>query len=98
MGRGWQPRCTASTPLAWDPRFGLRSAVAKKRSHPAVKFLWVVAGLTVLFLAGAIAYRLFEKDLMRWAMVPTVAFKAVPMPSGADYRQARMWIARPDIA
>ena len=72
--------------------------MAKKRSHPAVKFLWVVAGLTVLFLAGAIAYRLFEKDLMRWAMVPTVAFKAVPMPSGADYRQARMWIARPDIA
>jgi hypothetical protein len=72
--------------------------VAKKRSHPAVKFLWVIAGLTVLFIAGAVAYRLFEKDLMRWAMVPSVAFRAVPMPNGADYAQARMWIARPDIA
>jgi hypothetical protein len=72
--------------------------MAKKRSHPAVRFLWVVAGLTILFLAAALAYRTFEKDLMRWAMVPSVEFRAVPMPEGAAYAQARMWIARPDIA
>jgi hypothetical protein len=71
--------------------------MAKRRSHPAVKFLWVIAGLTVLFIAGAVLYRIFEKELMRWAMVPSVEFSAVPMPAGADYRQARMWIARPDI-
>jgi hypothetical protein len=76
----------------------LEARVAKKRSHPAVRFLWVIAGLTVLFIAGAIGYRLFEKELMRWAMVPSADFRAVPMPAGADYRQARLWIARPDIA
>jgi hypothetical protein len=72
--------------------------VAKKRSHPAVRFLWVIAGLTVLFILAAGAYRLFERQLMRWAMVPSVDFRAVPMPPGADYRQSRLWIARPDIA
>jgi len=58
----------------------------------------VIAGLTVLFILAAGAYRLFEKQLMRWAMVPSAEFRAVPMPAGADYRQARLWIARPDIA
>ena len=72
--------------------------MAKKRSHPAVKFLWVIAILTMLFIAGAIGYRLFERQLMRWVMVPSAPFRDVPMPAGADYRQARMWIARPDIA
>jgi hypothetical protein len=72
--------------------------MAKGRSSCAVRFLWVVAALTVLFILGAIGYRLFEKELMRWAMVPGVPFRAVPMPSGADYSQASMWIARPDIA
>ena len=73
--------------------------MAKKRSHPAVRFLWVIAGLTVLFIAGALAYRLFEKQLMRWAMVPSVA---VPRPCrcrpAPTIGQARLWIARPDIA
>jgi hypothetical protein len=68
----------------------------RKRSHPAVRFLWVVAGLTVLFIAGAIAYRVFEEDLMRWAMVPSAEFREVSMPSGATYAQASLWIARPD--
>jgi len=69
----------------------------RKRSHPAVRFLWVVAGLTVLFVLGAIAYRVFEDELMRWAMVPKAEFREVPMPSGATYRDAQLWIARPDI-
>ena len=64
----------------------------------ARRFLWVIAGLTVLVVAAALTYRIFEKELLRWAMVPSVEFRAVPMPAGADYRQARLWIARPDIA
>ena len=71
--------------------------MARKRSHPAVRFLWAIAGLTVLVIAAALAYRIFEKELLRWAMVPSAPFRDVPMPAGADYRQARMWIARPDI-
>ena len=72
--------------------------MAKTRSSPAVRFLWVVAGLTVLFMAGALAYRIFEADLMRWAMVPKVDFAEVPMPEGASYADASLWIARPDMA
>lgn len=72
--------------------------MAKKRSHPAVRFLWIVAGLTVLVIAGAVAYRIFEQDLMRWVMVPKTEFKEVAMPPGANYRQAALWIARPDIS
>jgi len=72
--------------------------MASKRSHPAVRFLWVIAGLTVLLLIGAGLYRYFERELLRWAMVPSTEFRDVPMPAGADYGQARLWIARPDIA
>jgi len=71
--------------------------VAKQRSHPAVRFLWIVAGLTVLFIAGALAYRIFQDDLMRLAMVPKGEFKEVAMPTGASYDQPGLWIARPDI-
>ncbi|MEA3046654.1 MAG: hypothetical protein QOJ53_986, partial [Sphingomonadales bacterium] len=60
--------------------------MARKKSHPAVRFLWVIAGLTVLAIIGAGLYRYFEKELLRWAMVPSVEFRDVPMPAGADYR------------
>ena len=30
----------------------------------ARRFLWVIAGLTILFMAGLLAYRLFEAQLM----------------------------------
>jgi len=69
--------------------------MARRRSHPAVRFLWIVAGLTVLVVIGAGLYRYFEKDLMRWVMVPSVEFRE--MPGGADYARAGMWIARPDL-
>ncbi|WP_324751316.1 DUF3089 domain-containing protein [Sphingomonas sp. LY54] len=65
----------------------------------ARRFLWVVAGLTILVIAGAIAYRIFQMDLMKATMVPTIAFEeeAAP-PEGPTYADAAMWIARPDIA
>ena len=69
----------------------------RKRSSPAQRFLWVVAGLTMLFIAGAVAYRIFEQELMRWAMIPKGEFQEVPLPAGSTYARADMWIARPDI-
>ncbi len=72
--------------------------MARKKSHPAVRFLWIVAGLTVLFVVAGVAYRLFEEDLMRWTMVPKGEFKEVPMPDGATYADAGLWVARPDMA
>jgi hypothetical protein len=71
--------------------------MAKRRSHPAVRFLWIIAGLTVLVVIGAGLYRYFENDLMRWVMVPKAEFREVPMPAGASYAQPGLWIARPDI-
>ena len=69
----------------------------RRRSSPAQRFLWVVAGLTMLFIAGAFAYRIFEQELMRWAMIPKGEFEAVPMPVGSTYARSDLWIARPDI-
>ena len=61
------------------------------------RFLWIVAALVMLVVAGAIAYRIFEPQLFRFVMVPKTEFKAVPMPAGASYANANLWIARPDI-
>ena len=70
----------------------------KPRKSCATKFLYFVAFCIVLFIAGAFAYRFLEKQLMRWALVPGTEFRDVPMPQGANYGQAALWIARPDIA
>lgn len=63
----------------------------------ARRFLWVVAGLTVLFIIGAIAYKIFEHQLLRLAFVPKVEFKEVPREAGSSYADRNLWIARPDI-
>lgn len=64
----------------------------------ARRFLWVVAGLVVIVLAGALAYRLFERELLEVAMVPSVEFKAADAPAPeTGYADAGMWISRPDL-
>ncbi|HEX8621641.1 MAG TPA: DUF3089 domain-containing protein [Allosphingosinicella sp.] len=62
----------------------------------ARRFLWVVAGLTVLVLAGALLYRLFGAELIRFTMVPTAEFEGGPPPG--PYADQSRWIARPDMA
>lgn len=62
------------------------------------RFLWIVAGLTMLVIAGALAFRIWGDDLIRMTMVPTADFtEAVAAPEGATYADAELWIARPDI-
>ena len=65
----------------------------------ARRFLWVVAGLVILLLAGALAYRIFQMDLMKAALIPNIAFEEAPAPpaAGPTYADAALWIARPDI-
>ena len=70
----------------------------KKRRSPAGCFLRIVAALTILVIIGAVAYRVFEKELMRLALVPTADFVDVPLPAGATYARPDMWVARPDIS
>ncbi|MBV9932052.1 MAG: DUF3089 domain-containing protein [Alphaproteobacteria bacterium] len=63
----------------------------------ARRFLWIVAILTMVFMTGALAYRLFQVQLMKLAMVPDAHFEGA---AGAPlaYADAATWIARPDIA
>ena len=64
----------------------------------ARRFLWIVAGLVVLLLILALAYRIFQMDLMKAALVPTAEFVEQEKPApGPTYADAAMWIARPDI-
>ncbi|PEQ12989.1 hypothetical protein B2G71_09145 [Novosphingobium sp. PC22D] len=63
----------------------------------ARKFLYVVAGLTVLVFAVLVALRLFAEDLTRFAFVPDEAFTQPPPADRPDYAEARFWIARPGL-
>lgn len=63
----------------------------------ARRFLWVVAGLTMLVMAAALVYRLFGAELMRFAMVPTAAFEGGPPAAPKAYADRNLWIARPDL-
>jgi hypothetical protein len=63
----------------------------------ARKFLYVIAALTVLVIAGAFAYRLYGNDLIRMALVPGSRFRDLPAVEVAAYRDPAMWIARPDL-
>jgi hypothetical protein len=63
----------------------------------ARKFLYVIAFLIVLAVAGAIAYRAFGPQLMKIAMVPSADFiEQKPMPASA-WTDKKMWFARPDL-
>jgi hypothetical protein len=65
----------------------------------ARRFLWFVTWVIILLLVGAVAYKMFERQLVKLAMVPTVKFEeaATPMPPGPTYADASLWIGRPDI-
>lgn len=63
----------------------------------ARRFLWIIAILVILFVVGALGYRIFQRQLMEVALVPSASFEAKPV-EGVDYGPADMWIARPDIA
>ena len=63
---------------------------------PARRFLWVIAILTMLVVAAALAYRLFGDRMLRAALVPTVVFTP-PAAAGPDYAQLRNWVAHPGL-
>ncbi len=63
----------------------------------ARKFLYIIAAIIVLIIAGAVTYRLYGVELMRAAVVPTKAFTAPAKPQPNRYDDQAMWIARPDV-
>lgn len=64
----------------------------------ARKFLYAIALLVVLAVAGLVAYRLYGPQLLRLGLVPSAPFVAQkPMPAN-EWAKREMWFARPDIA
>ncbi len=63
----------------------------------ARKFLYAVAVLIVLVIAGAFAYRLYGTQLLRLAMVPRAAFHREARLTADAYAGPRLWAARPDL-
>lgn len=61
----------------------------------ARRFLCIITILIVLVLAGALAFRLFSTQLLRFTFVPAVSFEEQKLPGGPDYRRADTWIAHP---
>jgi hypothetical protein len=60
------------------------------------KFLYFVAAMIVLVLAGAFAYRLAGDRLIRAALVPTAEFKALPPAAANAYADdPGLWYSRP---
>ena len=63
----------------------------------ARKFLWVVAILTLLVLAGALLWRLFAPQMLEMAFVPGDSFEESVAPAAPDYAVKESWLARPDL-
>jgi len=59
------------------------------------KFLYFVAAMVFLFLAGAILYRLYERQLTEYAFVPRGEFVDEPALAANAYDGPAMWYSRP---
>ncbi|MBI1182352.1 MAG: DUF3089 domain-containing protein [Alphaproteobacteria bacterium] len=62
----------------------------------ARKFLYVIAGLVLLFVVGVMLIALFQEPLTRWALTPGTAFDAAAAPPAPDYADPAAWAALPD--
>lgn len=63
---------------------------------PARKFLYIVAGIIVLMLGSALAYRMWGQQMINAVMVPTAPFTEPKPRTAEDYAKPDLWIARPD--
>jgi Protein of unknown function (DUF3089) len=71
----------------------------RPRAKPAIRFLWIIAALIALFVAGAVAYQAFQPQIMRWALVPHHDIAADAPVARPDYAQASpaAWVAHPAL-
>lgn len=63
----------------------------------ARKFLYFVAGLVVLVLAGAFVFQVYGDELMEVAFVPDTEFTAQEVLENNVYADTTMWLARPEL-
>ncbi|MCH8684897.1 DUF3089 domain-containing protein [Pedomonas mirosovicensis] len=67
----------------------------KRKISPAIKFLWVVAGLVMLVIIGFVGWQAFLPQLMRFTYVPTVSFAESAKDPAPDYTKIAAWAAHP---
>jgi Protein of unknown function (DUF3089) len=60
----------------------------------ARKFLYLIAGLIILTLAGAFIVRIYEKELTELALVPDTQFEEQKALATNIYDDPKMWFAR----
>lgn len=80
-----------------DPALAPGADIGLGAAMLARRFLWIVATLTILFMAGVLLYSIFQLQLMKFALIPTAQFQSAPAVDPAVYARPDMWIARPDI-
>lgn len=62
------------------------------------KFLYIVAGLIVVFFLGRVALDLWSGDLARMALVPGRSFESRPALPVSAWNDPQRWFSRPGLA
>lgn len=70
----------------------------KHKTTPAIRFIWSIGILTTLAVLLLVGYNAFAPQLMRWSLVPTIAFAASPVVARPDYSKPASWVAIPGMA
>jgi hypothetical protein len=63
----------------------------------ARKFLYFVASMVILVIAGAFVFRVYGEELMEVAFVPDTEFTAQEVLDDNIYADTAMWLARPEL-
>lgn len=63
----------------------------------ARKFLYFIAGATVLIIGLMFALRLWSDDLTELAFVPSVSFQPQPAMANNAWERPEMWVSRPGM-
>lgn len=63
----------------------------------ARRFLWLIAAIIIIVIGAALTYRLFGRQLLAAALVPTVRFADSKRAQAPDYAQLSAWDANPAL-
>jgi len=63
----------------------------------ARKFLYFVASMVILVIAGAFVFRVYGEELMEVAFIPDTEFTAQEVLENNVYADTDMWLARPEL-
>lgn len=75
----------------------IEAAINRLEYHLARKFLYFVAAMVILVIAGAFVFRVYGDELMEVAFVPDTEFTAQDVLETNVYADPRMWLARPEL-